>query len=488
MGFGQHSKQGAMVGGYFAYRDGKRQAMNNASGSTQTIDLLTRWSVKDPNYEMPAIGIADFWFGAVGLAETLQPGTADKLRNTFFMPHHEITDEDNGYQVVHFSALTPRHVVGIRDDGSEQSFGFQRSPFTVPNRDHFNDYRIEDPEGDWIELDDVVGELEGGTARFSNPDFESGIEGWQYRGSRNYRIMDNGGVSGKGVRVRSSSTGESTLTQAVSLPISLVDSQYKVSGFIKPMKVTESEAFIRAYWTAEKTSQLPIGEVTTSAVIGAGEDGQLVSVYTKKPEGAAYLQIEYVVSGNPETIESFMFDNTSLQLSGTLEELANGDFENGENDWTMNTGMASVKPVDALDKDGQAYQTNALVFELQGSNLTQSVATDIDVVGDPVGTRYIFKFDVLENMLKDKEELGKKPATDFDIDVEITSVGGKKVVRPYVATIETNSKDEIAFVMRKRPDEESFKVIFNARQRRTNIGLETVAIDNFRVYKQRLLP
>ncbi|MGF1735502.1 hypothetical protein [Photobacterium satsumensis] len=497
LGFGQHGKLGAMVGGYFAYRDGLRQDMLNSSDPESSLKMLTRWSMVKPDYEMPSIGIADFWFGAVGLAETIRPGTADKLRNTFFRAHHELSGDDDGNQVVLFSALTPRHVIGVRDDNSEQSFGFQRSPFTVPGRQHFATFKIEDPQGDWIELDDVVSAKEQDkygdfkAPRFTNPDFENEVAGWQYFGDGKTRTVK--GASGQGVRIRTSSTGESVLTQAVLQPVSLENSQYKVSAFIKPIKVTEATAFIRTYWSAEGDRNAPLGEVTVSDSIGTGEAGQLVAVYSYKPEGAAYLHIEYVVSGHSEVVESFMFDNTSLQLVGTLAELDNGDFESSSDGiWAggINTNKASVIAMDAEDEEGRIYTNHALEFVLNGTTSWQTVETgsNIDISADPDGTRYIFKFDVLENTLRSKDDLGNDPATEFDIDVDVLpkTSESKKSTRPYAATVESNSKNEIAFVMRKRPGDEQFNIVLKVRQRSKNVGEERVVIDNLRVYKQRL--
>ncbi|WP_146157084.1 hypothetical protein [Photobacterium rosenbergii] len=497
LGFGQHGKQGAVVGGYFAYRDGLRQDMLNSSDPESPIKMLTRWSMVKPDYEMPSIGIADFWFGAVGLAETLRPGTADKLRNTFFRAHYELDDDAEGNQVVLFSALTPRHVIGVRADKSEQSFGFQRSPFTVPGREHFATFKIVDPQGDWIELDDVVSPKqldqygENLSPRFTNPDFENDVAGWQYFGDGKTRTVK--GVSGQGVRLRTSSAGESVLTQAVSQPVSLANSQYKISAYIKPIKAIEATAFIRTYWSAEGDRNAPLGEVTASNAIGAGDIGQLVSLYSYKPQGAAYLHIEYVVSGSPETVESFMFDNTSLQLIGTLEELDNGDFESSSDGiWAggMNTNKARVIAMNAEDEEGRSYTNHALEFVLNGTTSWQTVETgsNIDVSADPDGTRYIFKFDVLENTLLSEDQLDGETATEFDIDVDVYPKPSteKKSARPYVATIESNSNDEIAFVMRKRPGNEQFNIQFKARQRSKLIGEERIVIDNLRVYKQRL--
>ncbi|MGF1758227.1 hypothetical protein L4D76_09830 [Photobacterium sagamiensis] len=472
LGFGQHGKLGAMVGGYFAYRDDVRQAMTNGSGGDD-MHLLTRWSKQEdiPNYLMNSIGIADFWFGAIGLAEAIRPGTTSELRNSFYRPEVSWDTDSDGNQVVHFSALTPRHVVGINGNDSQQSFGFQRSPFTVPDGQQFNTFKVEDPEGDWVELDDVVSAKDGKETIFSNPDFEDGIVGWLYNGDGSVEITE--GVNGKGAKIPSSSTGNSTLTQAVYLPLALDNSQFRVSAFIRPQQVTTAQGFIRTYWSESGDSNAVLGNIVDSNAIVAGDAGQLVSVETIKPAGANYLHIEYVVEG--EAGQSFVFDNTALQLFGALVEIDNGDFEGGSRNWSFSNGQVSIINDPALVPEGK----QALQFLLSGGMTSWRTAeTDINISNDPDGTRYIFKVALGDHAIANDSE--------FDIDIEITDGNGKTVDWPTVATIEADSPDEIAFVMLKRPDETNFRVIFKMRQSDGSQATDHVVIDNFRLYKQRI--
>ena len=149
LGFGQHGLTAPMVGGYMAYRDGRRQDMLNASGG-DNIPMLTRWSMMYDHYEMDSVGIADFWYGGIGLVETIAPGTIDKFRNDFYRPYVKVGEDGE----LLYSNMTPRRVVGIDDNGNRTPYGFQTSPYQLPER--HSDYEVIDPEGDWIELEDLV--------------------------------------------------------------------------------------------------------------------------------------------------------------------------------------------------------------------------------------------------------------------------------------------------------------------------------------------
>ncbi|MGF1759594.1 hypothetical protein L4D76_16955 [Photobacterium sagamiensis] len=469
LGFGQHGKLGAMVGGYFAYRDGLRQAMLNGAGGDD-IKLLTRWSMNDPNYLMEAVGIADFWFGAIGLAEAISPGTTAELRNTFFRPEVSWDMDSDDNQVVFFSAITPRHVSGLRDDGSMQSFGFQRSPFTVPSGQKFKSFLAVDPEGDWVELDDIVSAKHDKKTIFTNPDFENGLAGWKKKGDGAVELTD--GVTGQGAKVQ----GNSILSQAVYQPLALENSRFRVSAFIRPEQASTAKGFIRTGWAESGDSNAVLSNTVDSNTTEAGDSGQLVSVDTSKPKDANYLHIEYVVEGGAG--QSFVFDNTALQFFGASHEIDNGDFEDGSRNWDLSNGQVSIINDQDLVPEGK----QALEFLLSGGMRSwRSAETDIDVSNDPVGTRYIFRLTLGEHAITDSE---------FEIKIDITDddPNTKTVDWKNVAAIEKESPDEITFTMRKRPGEMNFRVIFRMRQNSTeSVATDRVVIDNLRLDKQRLL-
>lgn len=250
-------------------------------------------------------------------------------------------------------------------------------------------------------------------------------------------------------------------------------SQYRVSAFVRPELVTSAFGGIRTYWSEAGDSSAVIGDVANSQVISAGDDGQLVSVDTIKPAGANYLHIEYVVEG--EAGQSFAFDNTSLQLFGALEEIANGNFEDGSRNWTFSHSQISLTSNKSLVPEGE----QALQFRLTGGKTAwRRAETDFDISNDPDGTRYIFKLTVGDNSVTDSE---------FEVLVDVTDGNGEVVSWPSVATINADSPEEVAFVMRKRPGETNFHVTFRMRQNSSESeATDRIVIDNFRVYKQRV--
>ena len=72
--------------------------MNNASGGNP-ITMLTRWSMDDPSYTMKAVGIADFWFGGIGLVEAIEPGTIGRFRDEYYRPDVSV-QEANGKTIL----------------------------------------------------------------------------------------------------------------------------------------------------------------------------------------------------------------------------------------------------------------------------------------------------------------------------------------------------------------------------------------------------
>ena len=73
-----------VVGAYMAYRDGRRQTM--ISAGDEDAHLLMRWSANMPDYDKMSVGIADFWYGAIGLGGNYPAWRGKPFRNTFYRP------------------------------------------------------------------------------------------------------------------------------------------------------------------------------------------------------------------------------------------------------------------------------------------------------------------------------------------------------------------------------------------------------------------
>ena len=462
LGFGQHQQTAPMVGGYMAYRDGRRQAMNNSSGG-DTIHMLTRWSMTLDDYEMNSVGIADFWYGGIGLVETIAPGTIDKLRDDFYRPEL-LRGYRNGRVELTYSNMTPRRIVGI--DGNQRTpYGFQMSPFMLPAGVSHSQYEVIDPEGDWIELEDLVNQLDGNDMRFTNPSFEQGLSGWTEQGNGSASVVN--GIAGKALQLNGN--GEKLVSQALDLSMGLDNTRYIVRALGKSVN-GRGKGFMRLKWRADSNINSPvIGEVGPSNLLEA--DNTELYLETYQPEGANYLHIEYVADGG-----TFQFENTAVMIRGADFPIENGDFEDDLNHWTASHSAARVEEQPELATSG----THVLrMLRGQGNTTTLSVVRDFDVTDDPLGTRYLFRFDV-----------NASEATDFKfgVDVEVLDADGKRtVLRRDVTDIEEGFVGEKTFTLRRRPEDHTFIVtLFMERNSKDSPGQARVYIDNFRLDKERL--
>ncbi|PSW16649.1 hypothetical protein C9J01_06540 [Photobacterium rosenbergii] len=449
-GFGQLGKTEAVVGAYMAYRDGRRQTM--ISAGDEDARLLMRWSANMPNYDKMSVGIADFWYGAIGLAETIQPGVVQQFRNTFYRPEVQIGFTPQGSQQVLYSTMTPRLVTGMRADGTKQEFGYHRSPFVVPTGEVFVDIDVEDPQGDWVELDDIVGihnitaPLAGRDVIFKNPNFEQGIEGWQVTEGN---VNENGGMHGNGITLE----GQSGITQAVHLPHGLEGSEYTVSALIEPMS-TPGDARIRLSWSNTGELKDAYGAVESDKVYAAW-DPTVMSVHTQQPAGATHLHIEYLTNREG----SFVFGNTALQSFGALHPDENDD-------------LGESKPIE---------------FNLSGGNTSwQSVERRIDIANDPEGMRYLVSFKVGD----DRKLTGAKFEVKFDIENPQTPPNSS--ANPTgdwrdVGFIDDDTPEEVTVTARKRPGETALTLVLRMKQNEGYTGTNYVTLDDVRVYQQKLL-
>ncbi|MGR5143029.1 hypothetical protein ACQKPX_15240 [Photobacterium sp. DNB23_23_1] len=449
-GFGQLGKTDAVVGAYMAYRDGRRQTM--ISAGDEDAHLLMRWSANMPDYDKMSVGIADFWYGAIGLAETIQPGVVQPFRNTFYRPEVEEVIKQGSQQLL-YSTMTPRLITGIRSNGDEVGFGYQRSPFTFPTDEIFPDYRVEDPQGDWVELDDIVGinnitaPLERREVIFKNPNFEQGTYGWQVTEGN---VNENGGMYGNGITLE----GQAGITQAVHLPYGLEGSEYRVSALIEPIS-TPGDASIRLSWSNTGKLEDAYNAVQSDNVYAAWEP-TVMSVDTQQPAGAAYLHIEYLTTREG----SFVFGNTALQSFGALHPSENSDFAEGRN------------PIE---------------FNLSGGDTNwQSAERRIDISNDPEGTRYLVRFNVSE----DRKLADAKFEVKFDIENPQSPPNSSATPTSDwrdVGFIDDDTPQEVTVTARKRPGETALNLVFRMKQNDGYTGTSYVTLDDVRVYQQKLL-
>ncbi|GAA4872673.1 hypothetical protein [Ferrimonas pelagia] len=452
LGFGQHQYTAPMVGGYMAYRDGRRQPMNNASGG-ESIEMLTRWSMMHDDFVMSSVGIADFWYGGIGLVETILPGTIDKLRGDFFRPYVE---EQDGQLV--YSNMTPRQVVGIDADGLRTEYGFQMSPYTLP-RTHA-EYEVLDPLGDWIELDDLVNKLDGKTPRFSNPSFANGTAGWTVQGSA--AVID--GTGSHAVQL----FGGSAISQPLDVALALDGSRYIVHALVG---AKQGEGQLRLRWRADPALNSPVLAETFSEPVQG--DSVMMALKTAKPAGANYLHIEFVANSGSVTFES-----TAVTLRGAAQPIENGDFAQGLDGWqASSSGIVLVTDPDLAVSGDKVIRFVRNATATSAATLQRS----FDVSNDPVGTRYLFRFhaDATEPDAKDFK---------FAVNLEAKDANDERtVLRNDVGDVLPGHYGERTFTYRKRPGDHAVDISMEMKRSGSDIsGMARVYIDDFRLDKERL--
>ncbi|GAA4890050.1 hypothetical protein [Ferrimonas pelagia] len=453
LGLGQHGHTAPMVGGYMAYRDGRHQQMNNASGG-EDFPMLTRWSMDLPDFVMDGVGIADFWYGGIGLVESISPGTIAKLRGDFFRPY---VKEQNGQLL--YSNMTPRRVIGIDADGSRTEYGFQMAPFTLP-KSHA-EYQVIDPEGDWIELEDLVAQLDGKPMRFTNPQFERGLDSWQVQGDA--KVID--GIGGKAVEL----SGDSVISQPLALPMDLNDTRFVVRAQGRLLNAAgDAKGVLRTRWSVDGTLDTLLGEATHSQALTTDNAQDALVLKSHKPAGANYLHLEYVSEQG-----EFAFENIAVMRRGADSGLANGDFTQGEQHWRLNGPQVVAKPQRATAGD------KVLRFNRgAGDTAWQSASREIDVSVDPLGTRYLVRFDAST----------QGEAFKFEVKAEFFDAEGNRMVeRRDIGDILPGHEGERVATLRKRPGYD--KMVLTLQMKRTDAESQadaSVFVDNVRLDKERV--
>jgi hypothetical protein len=467
-GMGQHGWTSPVVGAYLAYRDGLRQEMQSSAAYSNPW-MLTRWSMEDPTYEMAAVGIADFWFGMIGLAELLQPGLNDFLADDYFVPTPIQTLTNNLVQL-DYSKITPRRILGSNDGfASYTSYGFQLSPFVFEYGDSYTEYGIVDPEG---ELLDIL-----------NADFENGLTAWTQAGDYQFYQPATAGISivGKSAEIRSTgstTSTESSLSQTLDLSLDLNNTRYIVradgnSAFVDPAGV----AYVRVEWDNDSNAGNGVLSIEESNQLDANNERVEYRIDTTKPSGATHLHIYLVAEQVLAEYERYIFDNISLVRLGAAEAVANGGFEYGNlSEWTESTASINLTSDPAKVLEG-SYAVEYSV----GPGLTgwKKMERTIDLSGDPLGTRYIFRLDAKAETMVD---------SDFEIEASIYDSGnGLLIKRDDLGDILPNTDGEVVFTLRKRAGYDHVLLRFQMKRNSSSSpGTDVIIIDNFRLDKEQL--
>jgi hypothetical protein len=150
IGFGLHGDTVPVVGAYFAYRDGRRQAMKG-SANYAGADLLTRISYDYPTWVLQGISPTDHQYAGYALGEILAPGSIDNsiALHTYLEPQWKT--EPNGDKTIEFARTVRRQVWGTADGSNWDFLGFQHSPFTVAAPTAYTNFAVVGAEGELLD-------------------------------------------------------------------------------------------------------------------------------------------------------------------------------------------------------------------------------------------------------------------------------------------------------------------------------------------------
>ncbi|WOH38725.1 hypothetical protein RI844_05785 [Thalassotalea fonticola] len=477
LGLGQLGWTAPVVGGYQAYRDGLRQEIFNGSGG-DNFAMITRWAMQDPSYVMPSVGLADFWYGAMGLMETIQPGVMNTLRDEFYRPEVHETTSSAGNVELHYSKITPRRVIGVDALGNETSYGFQLSPFEFSPAESFASFKVVDPEGELLELNDVVSSV----ARFENPNFENGLTGWTKTGDYKFFKPNIGGVSivGTSAEIRTNPTvtdTESSLSQTLGVANDLDNTRYivRANGFLATTGAP-GRGFLRVQWDNDADVSNGIISMQTSNLLDDNNQRVEFLINTQKPMGANYMHLSFVVEKVAAIYHRYIFDDLSVVRIGADTPIANGDFEDGMTAWNE-----SAAQINLTTESSEVLQgATSLKFSVgPGVTSWKKLSKELDVANDPLGTRYIFRLDTKVITMTD---------SDFEILIDTYDALGNKIIsRRDVGDIIPTTDGEIAFTFRKRPNDDHYVITFRMKRNSTgSLGTDEIIIDNFRLDKEQL--
>ncbi|WP_345332354.1 hypothetical protein [Ferrimonas pelagia] len=466
LGLGQYGLMPPVVGAYQAYRDGRRQTLALGENG-EPIQLL--WRGAEPSAAQgQAPELASLWLGAWGLVEALQPGALAPLREDYFRAEPQLALSSDGSVRLHYSQLTPRRVVAITPDDRAISFGYQLSPFHVVNPHAFKDFRVEQPKGELLELNDVTAASPG----FINPDFSQDLDGWTTSASSGIAVVDGegAGLVGPALQLHTSAEqrGALTVCQSLSLAADLPRTRYRIraNGLLRDGMATD-QAFLRLQWVGQSSGQRsePLD----------GETPQLEFVLeTIKPKDANALRLCFVAQQRGES-HRFLFDNLSVERLGAEVKLRNGDFSQGLAHWTVSSEQIQLtEPV-----EGELPGKQALRFELPSDSQGWHWARrDLYVDKEQDGTRYRFQLRLQAAPLDDAE---------FEIQVLVKDEAGQTVRRyERLARIESEVDGPIRFELRKQPQDAHYQLLLRMRRaEQPGSEVERVLIEELTLMKQR---
>ena len=465
-GLGMMGDRSPVGGAYMAYREGLRRKMEGSSRHPE-IDMLTRWSMKDPSYVMPSIGIADFHFGIFGLAETLRPGVVESLAGEFYRPEARQSLTPRGEVVLTYSEITPRRVLGSDDGANWTSYGFQLTPFVFEPGVSHRQYRVVDPEGEMLNL--------------VNAGFEQGMTGWRTFGDFAFSVSNNPRIAGASFQVRASATSpEGGTMQTLDVSLDLANTRYIIRGEGLMSADGRGRGFIRIQWDDDTNPSNGIISAQESGGMDRVNCGVEFRIDAVKPAKARYIHLSFVVVAPSQDGAAYAFDNLSVVRLGAAAPVPNGGFEDGSlRGWTPGPGASRFSLTDnpAMVLEGRHAVVCAMAPGAEEE--TAVLNRDFDVSGDPPGTRYIFRLKANGLNMSDSTFAVKAQVLD--------ATGATAIVREDLLNLGAGPRGDFPFTMRKRPGDATYRLTFQVSRGTTNTtDTDCLAIDDLRLDKERV--
>jgi chitodextrinase len=453
LGFGQLDVTSPVVGAYLAYRDGLASPIHTDSRIGTSPEMLFRYVVDHPEFRDPRIGPPDGYFGAMGLANAIQPGILERLRGHWIRPGSPLVSHINGRVQIEFNRLGKRRVFGSDDGTNWIPYGYQRSPYRFARGIEHSHYKVENREGEFLDI--------------SNPNFEQGTLAWmpwQQKGSAPYASTTTleDAIDGRTLQIEANSDAQSSgLTQLLPIGYDLANTRYVLRGVIATEQLPQdASAFLRIRWDDDRNQFNGILSVNTTDALTTANSRREVRGVVVKPKNANFAHIDLVLNRAAASGAIAQFDSISLERLGSDVTGPNGDFERGFENWL--TYMADLNP-DSPDYGKPSPSIRVIPDPQQSGNYVCEFSIHpedtrkhllrrvIKVDKDLEGTRFIYRLDVDEVDLQN---------ADFRIDLE-----------RYDEAIEhKDTKDWISSIL---PQHAHSELVFTNRVFKSNEGWKT---------------
>ena len=470
---------------YLAYREGRMMRLAPLDGWTppgaseyrhyKGIYALDRWCRLVPDW-IPSKTVNKKRFGLVSIL----PGKEATLSETrylrdVFMPEHKVSTNSNGRITLDYSAITPRRVLGSNDGNHWTSFGFQYSPFTLPNGISYPQYKVIDPEGQCL------------MRVMKNTRFDDGFTGWTQSGPGTF-TMNNGSEAIVGTSAEITTTASGTqpcvLTQTIDLSMDFARTHYivRANGALATTNAP-GHAQLRIQWDDDADPANGILSEELSAQLNRANPRIEFLLTTQKPDTATHAHLSLVVEPVQPGSDRYIFDDLSIVRLGAEVPLVNSGFENGNLDeWTVTD--SNHHNYHSIISGQEAIEGNfSLKFITHKDSRTGPVliSRELDISADPVGTRYIGRVTTTSR---------HQTATEVSVSgLLLDTANNKEYEEPAVVVEPNRINDQHIFTFRRGLDFDKLTLQISVDRVTPNSSTQDeIVIDSFSLMKENAWP